>query len=219
MLENIRRSTVNRLIFTSSSTVYGEPNIIPTSEDYGPLLPISPYGASKLACEALISSYCHTYGIEAIIFRLANIVGKRSNHGVIWDFITKLQRNPQQLDVLGDGNQTKSYLHVSDCIDCFFCCMSKNNNLVEVFNVGNEDSINIIKIAETISHTMGLTDVEIRTTKGTKNGRGWIGDVKQMQLSIEKLKKFGWTPKLNSNKAIQISTKDILSEKEVKNIV
>jgi len=128
-LESIRKSNVETILFTSSSTVYGEPDLIPTPEDYGPLIPISHYGSSKIACEGLISSYCYNYGIRGIIFRLANIIGSRSKHGVIWDFIKKLHKNKKQLSVLGDGTQTKSYLHINDCIEGllkgFFLILSK----------------------------------------------------------------------------------------------
>jgi len=122
LLEQVRKSKVETLLFTSSSTVYGEPDTIPTPESYGPLIPISPYGASKLACEALVSSYCHTYGIKGEIFRLANVIGTRSKHGVIWDFINKLKRNNKKLEVLGYGKQSKSSLHVNHCIECSFFC-------------------------------------------------------------------------------------------------
>ena len=107
-----------KIIFTSSSVVYGEPTTIPTAENYGPLKPISVYGASKLSCEALISGYVGTFGLYAVIFRLANIVGPSSNHGVIFDFLNKLRSSDgKALDILGDGTQTKSYLYIDDCIE------------------------------------------------------------------------------------------------------
>ncbi|OLE39992.1 MAG: UDP-glucose 4-epimerase, partial [Thaumarchaeota archaeon 13_1_20CM_2_38_5] len=148
LLEQVRKSNVETILFTSSSTVYGEPDIIPTPEFYGPLIPISPYGASKLACEALISSYCHTYGMKGKIFRLANVIGSRSKHGVILDFIKKLRLSNKRLEVLGDGKQSKSYLHVNDCVDCFFFCLTVNKRKLEIFNVGNEDRIDVISIAK-----------------------------------------------------------------------
>lgn len=121
VLEAMRKSEKAKcIVFLSSSTVYGEPNRFPTPEDYGPLLPISVYGASKLGCESLISSYCHTFSRRGIIFRLANIVGGRSPHGVIVDFVRKLRENPKELEILGDGNQSKSYLHVKDFVDAVF---------------------------------------------------------------------------------------------------
>ena len=216
LLEQVRKSNVGTILFTSSSTVYGEPDIIPTPESYGPLIPISPYGASKLACEALISSYCHTYGIKGKIFRLANVIGTRSKHGVIWDFINKLKRDNKKLEVLGDGKQSKSYLHVNDCIDCFFFCLTVNKNQLEIFNVGNEDEIDVISLAKIVCKNMNLGDIDMVTTGGVDNGRGWVGDVKKMHLDISKLKKLGWRPKLSSAEAVQLASKETLKEQLVK---
>ena len=216
LLEQVRKSKVETLLFTSSSTVYGEPDTIPTPESYGPLIPISPYGASKLACEALISSYCHTYGIKGKIFRLANVIGTRSKHGVIWDFINKLKRNNKKLEVLGDGKQSKSYLHVNDCIDCFFFCLTVNKNQLEIFNVGNEDEIDVISLAKIVCKNMNLGDIDMVTTGGVDNGRGWVGDVKKMHLDISKLKKLGWKPKLSSAEATKIASNELLKEQMVK---
>ena len=216
LLEQVRKSKAETLLFTSSSTVYGEPDTIPTPESYGPLIPISPYGASKLACEALISSYCHTYGIKGKIFRLANVIGTRSKHGVIWDFINKLKRNNKKLEVLGDGKQSKSYLHVNDCIECFFFCLTVNKNQLEIFNVGNEDEIDVISLAKIVCKNMNLGDIDMVTTGGVDNGRGWVGDVKKMHLDISKLKKLGWRPKLSSAEAVQLASKETLKEQLVK---
>ena len=196
----------------------GEPDIIPTPENYAPLLPISTYGASKLACEALISSYCYTYGINGILFRLANIVGSRSNHGIIPDFIKKLQSNPNNLEILGDGTQSKSYLEVSDCVDSFFFCLEKVTKKVEVFNIGNHDKINVFDIAKIVCKNMNLDDVKFSPNGGVDNGRGWIGDVKIMHLDISKLKKLGWEPKLSSKSAIDFTSKNIQQHIMVKTI-
>jgi len=218
LLEAIRKADVENILFASSSTVYGEPDIIPTPENYAPLLPISTYGASKLACEALISSYCHSYGINGIIFRLANIVGSRSNHGIIPDLIKKLKNDPNNLEILGDGTQSKSYLEVADCVDCFFFCLDNVNKRVEVFNSGNDDKINVLDIARIICKNMNLDDVKLSPNGGVDNGRGWIGDVKIMQLDISKLKKLGWKPKLSSKQAIDAASKNIPENILVKSI-
>jgi len=212
LLEEIRKSNVKTMLFTSSSTVYGEPEIIPTPENYGPLIPISPYGASKLACEALISSYCHTYGIKGQIFRLANVIGSRSKHGVLWDFINKLRINKKKLEVLGNGKQSKSYLHVSDCVDCFFFCLSKLKNQAEMFNIGNVDRIDVTSMAKILCGIMNLENVEILINGGTKDGRGWIGDVKMMHLDISKLKKLGWSPRLSSLEAVKLASQELLKD-------
>src|SRR5438270_7876528 len=144
LLENIRKSNVDKIIFSSSSVVYGEPDKIPTPETYGPLLPISQYGSSKLACEALVSSYCNNYGIKGIIIRLANVIGSKSNHGIILDFINKLKKNNKTLHYLGDGKQTKSYIHISDCVDGFLFCLNNSPKKIDVFNLGNADKIDVI---------------------------------------------------------------------------
>jgi len=212
LLEQIRKSNVETILFSSSSTVYGEPELIPTPENYGPLIPISPYGSSKLACEALISSYCHTYGITGQIFRFANIIGKRSNHGVIWDFIHKLRKDNTNLEVLGDGSQSKSYSHLSDCIDSILFCLSHQKEKVEIFNIGNDDKIDVITIAKIVCNSMKLSNVKINVTGGVDNGRGWIGDVKKMCLDISKIKKMGWTPKYSSKMAVELASKELLED-------
>ena len=143
------------LVFTSTSTVYGEASKIPTTEDYAPLKPISTYGASKLACEALITAYAYTYNFKAVIYRLANIVGSRSRHGVIWDFIQKLTKNPKEL-ILGDGTQTKSYLYVSDCVEAMLLGLERSSEQVAIFNVSSEDQVDVKTIAQIVIEEMGL---------------------------------------------------------------
>jgi UDP-glucose 4-epimerase len=134
--------------FTSSSTVYRDAEIIPTSERYSPLKPLSLYGATKLGAEALISGYCHTFDMHRIALRLANIVGAVNRHGVIYDFITKLFANPKELDVLGDGRQSKSYLYIDDCIDALILLLEKIEQVpFQIFNVDSIDSIKVSDIA------------------------------------------------------------------------
>jgi len=215
LLENIRKANVERIVFASSSVVYGEPSTIPTPESYGPLLPISPYGGSKLACEGLISAYCHNYGIKGIMIRIANVVGSKSNHGVIWDFINKLNTNNKELYILGNGRQTKSYIHVSDCVDGFLFCAGKSNNS-EVFNLGNDNGIDVDSIARIVCKNMNLEDVKIVHDGGTTDGRGWIGDVKEMQLDITKLKSLGWSPKFTSTEAVELASKELINEQHQK---
>ena len=215
LLEQIRKSKVKTILFASSSTIYGEPSIIPTSENYGPLIPISQYGSSKLACEALISSYCYTYGMRGQIFRFANIIGKRSNHGIIWDFINKLRKNEKELEVLGDGSQSKSYSHVSDCIDSIFFCFLRQKERFEIFNIGSDDEIDVMLIAQIVCKSMKLENVKIHTSGGVDNGRGWIGDVKKMLLDISKIKNMGWEPKYSSKTAVELATKELLEDREV----
>ncbi|MEM2517818.1 MAG: NAD-dependent epimerase/dehydratase family protein [Candidatus Bathyarchaeia archaeon] len=212
LLEVVRKvGHVKTLVFTSSSTVYGDAEIIPTPEDYAPLKPISTYGASKLAAEALISAYANMYGFKAIIYRLANIVGLRSQHGVIHDFIKKLNENPKRLEILGNGTQKKSYLHVKDCIDAILIGLEASNGKVSVFNIGSEDQIIVKEIADIVCAKMGLKNVRYVFTGGVNGGRGWRGDVKVMLLSVERLKSLGWKPKLNSRQAVERTVSEILN--------
>jgi UDP-glucose 4-epimerase len=212
LLEAMRNSEVEYLVFTSSSTVYGDAAVIPTPESYGPLKPISVYGGAKLAAEALISGYAHIFGFKALSFRLANIIGKRSNHGVIYDFINKLRKNPKELEILGDGTQRKSYLHVSDTVEGIlhiFNHFRKGGETYDVFNLGNDDWITVKEIAEIVSEEMGLTP-EFRFTGGIDGGRGWKGDVKLMLLDVSKAKSTGWKPKMNSYEAVRRSVRELL---------
>lgn len=199
LLEAMRMNEQKKIVFTSTSTVYGEASIIPTPENYGPLIPISLYGASKLACEALITSYCHTFDMKSWIFRFANIVGERSTHGIIVDFINKLKVNPKTLEILGDGKQRKSYLHVSDCVDAILFAVEKSNEMANIFNIGSGDTITSKEIGEMVVEEMGLENVKFTYTGGE---RGWKGDVPRMLLSIEKLQKLGWKPEHNSRSSV-----------------
>ena len=215
VLEAMRKSeTAKSIVFFSSSTVYGEPDSFPTSEDYGPVLPISVYGASKLGCESLISAYCHTFGVRGLIFRLANVVGGRSSHGVIVDFVRKLRESPGELEILGDGSQSKSYLHVEDLVDAVFLALKRfldeEKRALEVYNVGSLDRVDVRRIAEIITEEMGLQNVAFGFTGGVDGGRGWMGDVKTMLLSVDKLLSLGWKSKLNSEEAVRLSCREFL---------
>jgi UDP-glucose 4-epimerase len=214
VLEAMRKSERAKVIvFLSSSTVYGEPDRFPTPEDYGPLLPISIYGASKLGCEALICAYSGTFGVRGLIFRLANVVGGRSTHGVIVDFVRKLKENPKELEILGDGSQSKSYLYVEDCVDAVFLALRDfldEKKKVEVYNVGSLDWVEVKRIAEIVSEEMGLRESKFKFTGGVDGGRGWRGDVKNMLLSTDKLLNLGWTPKLNSEEAVRLGCRELL---------
>jgi UDP-glucose 4-epimerase len=211
LLEVIRKSSINTIGigFPSSSTVYGEPDIYPTPEDYGPLIPISLYGASKLACEALITAFSSMYGLRSCIYRLANVVGPRSNHGVVFDFVCKIKRNPKELKVLGDGSQSKSYLYISDCIDAMIFGMDSCEQ-VSIYNVGTEDQTNVLEIAEIVKEETDKNDAKIRLTGGVDGGRGWQGDIKTMQLDISKLLRKGWNPRYSSSEAIRITTRNLI---------
>jgi len=209
LLEAMRKNkTAKTIVFTSTSTIYGEATKLPTPETYAPLTPISTYGASKLGCEALITSYAHTFNLRALILRLANIVGPGANHGVIPDFIKKLKTNPNSLEILGDGNQNKSYLYIDDCINAILHATKtflKTNRKVEIYNIGSSDQITVKRIAEILVEEMNIRNVKFSFTGGVNGGRGWKGDVKTMLLSTEKLAKTGWKPKYTSEQAIRLT--------------
>lgn len=209
LLEAMRKNDVKNIIFTSTSTVYGDAKVIPTPEDY-PTMPISTYGASKLAVEGLISSYCHTFGMSSVVFRFANVIGNRSDHGVLIDFIKKLKNNPSELEILGDGTQTKSYVYIDDCIGGMLFAEENAKSDFEIFNLGSEDRITVKEIAGLVVNSLGLKNVRYKFTGGYE-GRGWKGDVKFMQLSIDKIKKLGWKPNYNSKESAKKAISDLIS--------
>lgn len=200
ILEAMKKSNVKRIIYTSSSTVYGDAEITPTPESYSPMLPVSLYGASKLAGEALISSYAGTFGFNAVIFRLSNIVGPRLKRGIVYDFINKLKANPSRLEILGDGSQPKTYVYVDDLMDAMFLVKSKVNEGVEIFNVGNKDTLTSKDVARIVSNSMGLNP-EFNFAEGR---RGWPGDVPKNFLDISRITSYGWKPKHNSEEAVKL---------------
>ena len=210
LLDVMRLKNVKRIVFSSSSTVYGETPLMPLSEDYGPLLPISVYGAAKLASEGLISSFCHTFDMQAWIFRFANVVGLRCTHGVIFDFINKLRKNPKELEILGDGRQRKSYLYVSDCVDGMLFGFENAKDQINLFNLGSDGATEVNRIAEMVVDEMKLGDVRFKYTGGK---RGWKGDVPRFQFDISKIKKLGWMPRYDSDDAVRMAIKDLLHAK------
>lgn len=213
VLEACRLNKVKLIVFTSSSTVYGDAKIIPTPENYTPLEPISVYGASKLASENLIITYSKVYGIKGLILRLANIVGARQTHGVIVDFIKKLRRDCSKLEILGDGKQKKSYLHISDfltALNTVVDFLMSSNSSYEVFNIGNNDWIEVDDIAGEVISELGLKNVNLHHLNTTPDGRGWVGDVKFMLLDISKISKLGWRPRLSSRAAIRLTVNELL---------
>lgn len=212
LLQKIKQSKIKKIVFASSSSVYGDAKIIPTNEEYGPLSPISHYGASKLACEAMVSSFCHNYNIEGVILRLANVIGLRGRHGLIWDLVHKLKINQDELELLGDGKQTKSFIHISDAINGIFSSLNNLQDKVEVFNLGSEDSIEIMDVAKIVCKNMGLNEIKINLTGGVDDGRGWKGDIKIAHLDISKLKNLGWRPKLSSLEAADVTSQEIIDE-------
>jgi len=211
VLEGMRKKGVTEIAFASTSTVYGEPEKVPTPENYGPLIPLSLYAASKLACEALISAYCYTYGMQTVMYRFANVIGPRSTHGVIFDFINKLQANPQTLEILGrEPGTTKSYIHISDCIGGMVYAYENSKEKVGIYNIGSEDYINVKDIADIVCEEMGLNKVNYSWTGGVDDGRGWKGDVRTMLLDIQKMKTLGWKPKHTSKEAVRLTARELV---------
>lgn len=202
LLEAMRKNNVKELVFASSSSVYGEPEKIPVSED-SPIRPVSVYGASKAACENLIHAYSSLYGLKAVVLRYANVVGPRLRHGVTYDFMVKLGRNSKQLEILGDGKQNRSYIYVDDAVEATLIAYHKTaRRRFEVYNVGSEDYITVKDVADVVVETIGLEDVDY-VYRPVGQGVGWRGDVKNIALSINKIKDFGFKPLLNSTEAVR----------------
>jgi UDP-glucose 4-epimerase len=204
VLEAARLVGASFFVYASGSGVYGEVGDKEMREDSGPLLPISTYGASKLAGEALICSYSHMFSMRALAFRFANVVGSRQTHGVVFDFIRKLQENANRLEILGDGNQSKSYIHVDDALDGIFTACGKHKDGYDVFNLGSEDHITVREIADlVIRRVVGNPEcVELIFAGGD---RGWKGDVPVVRLNTDKAKALGWRCRLSSRQALEAS--------------
>ncbi len=206
LLERMDEVGVNAVAFTSSSTVYGEAPR-PTPEDHTPLEPISAYGASKLASEALLSVYAHSHGFQVWNFRFANIVGPRLQLGaVIPDFIDKLARDPDSLEILGDGRQEKSYMHIEDCVTAIRHVVEHGEGPVTTVNLGTRTTTSVTDIADTVAEEMGL-EPEYTFTGGE---RGWTGDVPRMRLAVERLADMGFEPELDSDAAVRRATRELI---------
>jgi len=211
ILECMKMYEIRNLVFSSSSAIYGnfQGKI---SEISGPLLPISNYGAAKLSSEAFISSYCESYDINSWIIRFPNVVGWRLTHGVIFDFINKLLKTPNELIILGNGKQKKPYLFISDLLDAFEIIINQKPNRVQLFNVASNSSSTVNYIADTVINELNLKNVKKSYTGGDI---GWVGDVPTFSYDIFKLNKLGWSAEFSSDEAIKLSIK---KELEFRNI-
>jgi UDP-glucose 4-epimerase len=208
-LQVMKELDIGVLAFASSSAIYGDLGNRPLTEDIGPLLPISNYGAMKLASEAAISAAAESYLKSAYIFRFPNVIGVPATHGVMLDFINKLKGNPQQLEVLGNGTQQKGYLHAEDLIDAMLFIRERAKEKVAVFNIGaDDDGVTVRFIAEE-TVTVAAPGATIRYGEGNK---GWVGDVPRFTYSTEKLQRLGWSPKLNSEQAVRKAIRQIASQ-------
>ncbi len=209
VLEAMRNAGVKRLFFASTSAVYGEKTGLRLSEDAGGLSPVSYYGAAKLASEAFISAYSHMNGMEVTIFRFPNVIGPRLTHGVIYDFISKLKKDPGRLQILGNGQQEKPYLYVHDLVEAIIRYSPKGKKGVEIFNVGPESSTTVKEIADMICSRMGLDKVEYCFTGGRQ---GWRGDVPSFRYDLSKIHSQGWHSSRTSNEAVLETLSHVLPE-------
>jgi UDP-glucose 4-epimerase len=208
LLEGMRVNEVRKIVYSSGSGVYGDVPGVEFDENFSPLEPVSTYGASKLACEALIHAYSHMFDFQARIFRFANVVGPEQTHGVGYDFLNKLKADQTRLKILGDGTQTKSYIFIEDVLTAMMIgvsdLVSNSKPQVDVYNVATDDYISVETIAELACSTLGL-NVDSVNFEYTGGDRGWKGDVPSVRFNTEKIKSRGWSAVRNSSEAIRES--------------
>jgi UDP-glucose 4-epimerase len=209
VLECMRKSGIKDLMFASSATVYGDMPPKPLAETDGPLLTISLYGAGKLACEGMISAYCHLFDMHACIYRFGNVVGGHMWHGVIYDFIQKLKNNPQELEILGDGKQEKNFFMVEDCINGMLTVFNKQEKDCDVFNLGTDTFTTVTNVADIVCEEMELKNVKYKYSGGS---RGWRGDAPYVHFNIDKVKQLGWSPKYTSDGAVRVAAGRLLGK-------
>lgn len=211
VLEAMRLAGTRELVFASSGAIYGEPAVMPTPEDYGPLFPISMYAASKIACETMITSFCHNYAMRTWIFRFGNIVGPFPTHGVIYDFIRKLMADPTRLPMLGDGQQSKPYVHVEDCLDGMMFGQDHGHDEVNCYNLAVPDQTSVNEIAQWTIEEMGLDPERVRIER-SGGKRGWPGDVTQVKLDTRRMEALGWRPKMSSGEAVRRTIRECVAQ-------
>lgn len=209
ILEAIRINNIKQLLYASGSGVYGDTGELEVSEDYSPFLPISTYGASKLSCEALISSYCYMFDMNASAFRFANVVGPHQTHGVGYDFLKKLLKDSEKLEIFGNGTQSKSYIYISDIINAIRLVEKQKLIGFSYFNVATTDYITVNQIAEIVFKVMELSNVRFNYTGGN---RGWKGDVPIIRMNSNKIREFGWKNQYSSFEAITLSVKSMYED-------
>jgi UDP-glucose 4-epimerase len=211
VVEAMRRSACELVLYASGSGVYGDLGEREGTEDFGPLIPESTYGASKLAGEALIASYCHMFGLHGRAFRFANVVGPRQTHGVGYDFVHRLLSDPSHLNVLGDGNQSKSYIHVSDVISAVLTAARAPVDPFATFNVATTDYITVKEIADlAIATVVGNTFTTSIDFAG--GDRGWQGDVPIVRLNSDRIRSLGWKNHYSAREAFQRSLDSLLAD-------
>lgn len=211
VLEAMRLAGVGRIVYASGSGVYGDLGEVEASEDQGPLVPVSTYGASKLAGEALISAYSYMFEMTGRVFRFGNVVGPRQSHGVGLDFVTKLLADPSKLEILGDGSQSKSYVHVSDVLDAVLLGAQLPGAPVRTANVATGDYLTVSEIADLAVEAVGLApgSVEYRFSGGN---RGWKGDVPVVRLNTDRIRGLGWANQRSSKEAMRAALRSLVTE-------
>lgn len=210
VVEAMRRTGLRRLLYASGSGVYGDAGDTLLAEDHAPMVPVSPYGASKLASEALIASYCAMFGLHACVLRFGNIVGARQTHGVGFDFLRRLMSQPNRLRILGDGEQRKPYIHASDVVAAALCATKRAAAPFSVFNVATDDVLTVREIAELAVETVGLLRIPVFEYSG--GARGWRGDVPVVRLDSARVRSLGWFPKRNSREAMRQSLQELIAD-------
>ena len=215
VLEAMRETGVRRILFTSGSGVYGDVPAVPIPEEYSKTRPISTYGACKLASESMISAYCHMFEITGTAFRFANVVGPHQTHGVAYDFMRRLAKNPARLKIFGDGQQTKPYIHIDDVIAALQLMQRCQLVGYDVFNVGTNDSLTVRDVADIVVERMGLTNVRYDFTGGE---RGWKADVPVYKLDSRKIRNGGWSSRRNSREAVTAAVDSMLQDLKAGNI-
>lgn len=210
VVEAMRRTGLHRLLYASGSGVYGNAGETVLAEDHAPMIPVSTYGASKLAGEALIASYCSMFGLRACAFRFGNVVGARQTHGVGYDFLRRLAVRPRRLRILGDGRQSKPYIHVSDVLAAVFCAAEKSTTPFAVFNVAPDDAITVTEIAGLAVECLGLPAMPAFEYSG--GPAGWRGDVPVVRLDSSRIRSLGWVPKWNSREAVRQSLQELIAD-------
>jgi len=213
VLEAMRVTGARKIFYTSGSGVYGENPLSSFREDYGPCLPISTYGASKLASEGLISAYCHMFGLRGRAFRFANVVGPRQTHGVGYDFVRRLKADPTRLRILGDGAQRKSYIHIEDVLAAIATVEAVTGSGYDVFNVATDDYITVREIADLAVRISGLNPGSVQY-EFTGGDRGWKGDVPVVRFDCSKIKGLGWHSRRTSAEAVRDAMAAMLEEQD-----
>jgi len=209
--EAARRSSVPLVLYASGSGVYGDLGRAEAQEDHGPLVPTSTYGASKLAGEALLASYAAMFGLRVRAFRFGNVVGPRQTHGVGFDFIRRLLDDPSRLTILGDGQQSKSYIHVTDVMDAVLLAAATGDAAYAVFNVATGDYATVTEIAELAVEVTGL-DAATTTFEYTGGDRGWKGDVPVVRVNTDRIRALGWANRRSSLEALRDSMRAMLDD-------